>query len=105
MDAGGLVVSGVFVYRDNMGTIKITDGANAIRSDEDMLALWRQVEIDLAETGQSYNSPGGMMVQLADLARVERMVAKYERRCYLKRGYAGRNYADLTGSDDSRETL
>lgn len=77
----------------------------SIKSAEEMLALWRQVEVDIAETGQSYRSPGGVEVTLAELGMVRKTVKYWEKRVLAKRGVTGRNYADIVPDVSDRETL
>lgn len=83
-----------------MGTLTENNFTGSLKSAEEMLTLWRQVEIDIAETGQSYRSPGGVEVTLAELGMVRQQVRHWEKRVLMKRGVAGRNYADLTEHED-----
>jgi len=70
--------------------------SGSVKSPEEMLALWRQVEVDIAQTGAAYSTPNGMTVTMADMASVKDRVAYWERRVLERRGYGGRNTADLT---------
>jgi len=72
-----------------------------IKSAEEMLALWRQCEVDIAETGQSYRSPGGLEVTLADIGMVRKQVTYWEGRVLAKKGHYGQNTADITSRDSS----
>jgi len=91
-----------------MGTLYETPYKGSIKSPEEMLALWRQVEVDIAETGQAYLSPGGVSVTLADIGKVRRQQAFWYARVMAKRGaVAGRNYADIEAdsAEENPETL
>ena len=79
-------------------TLRETDYVGAVKSAEEMLSLWRQVEVDIATVGQAYSAPGGVTVTLADIGMVSRQVAYWTGRVLAKRGVSpGRNYADITG--------
>ena len=89
-----------------MGTLSIKRFTGSILSDEEMLSLWRQVSVDIAETGQSYRSPGGMEVSLADIDKVHAQIRYWEKRVLAKRGYSGHNIADIEDREtENRETL
>lgn len=89
-----------------MGSLSENSFSGSVESAEKMLSLWRQVEIDIAETGQSYRSPGGVEVTLADIGQVRKQVRYWEKRVLMKRGVAGRNYADIeTAETENRSTL
>ncbi len=71
-----------------------------LKSPEEMLTLWRQVEVDIATVGQSYAAPGGVSVSLADMDMVRHRIRYWEGRVMARRGVtAGRNYADLSGRE------
>jgi len=74
----------------------------SVKSPEEMLALWRQVEVDIAETGQSYNSPGGVEVTLAGIDNVRKQVNYWEKRVLARKGYTGRNTADISPSNQEQ---
>jgi len=78
-----------------MSTLNEIEFTGNIKSAEEMLSLWRQVEVDIAETGQSYRSPGGVEVTLAEIGMVRKQVNYWEGRVLAKRGYTGRNTADI----------
>ena len=87
-------------YRYGMGPLYETPYKGSIKSPEEMLALWRQVEVDIAETGQAYTSPGGVTVTLADIGMVRKQQAYWLNRVMAKRGAAGgRNYADIENAE------
>lgn len=83
-----------------MGKLIENTFLGSVKSAEEMLSIWRQVEIDIAETGQSYRSPGGVEVTLAEIGMVRKQVRHWEKRVLMKRGASGRNYADLTGREN-----
>jgi len=81
-----------------MGTLTESGYHGTIKSPEEMLALWMQVEVDIAEIGQAYASPGGIAYTFADLDKVRSRVTFWEKRVLAKRGYLGRNTADIAPS-------
>jgi hypothetical protein len=88
-----------------MGTLSIDSYTGTVKSAEEMLALWRQVEVDIAETGQSYRA-GGVEITMAEIGMVEKRVAYWEKRVLAKRGAIGRNTADIEpGESEDRDTL
>lgn len=94
------------LFITDMSTLNETTYAGSIKSAEEMLALWRQVEVDIAETGQSYRSPGGVEVSLAELGMVQKQIRYWYGRVLAKRGYNGRNTADIEpGKDENAGTL
>ena len=89
-----------------MSSITEQTWSGSIKPPEEMLALWRQVEVDIAETGQSYRSPGGVEVTLAELGMVQKQIRHWEKIILRRRGLGNRNIADLTtGDGDNRSTL
>lgn len=77
-----------------------------VKSPEEMLALWRQVEVDIAETGQSYRAPGGIELTFTEIEKVHEMQKYWEKRVLARRGYIGRNTADISpGKSEDNETL
>ena len=89
-----------------MPTLTEQSFSGSIKSPEEMLSLWRQVEVDIAETGQSYRSPGGVEVTLAEIGMVRRQVTYWESRVLARRGYHGRNTADIEPTEtENRLTL
>lgn len=89
-----------------MSKLTVSEFTGTIKSDEEMLSLWRQVEVDIAEVGQSYNSPGGVEVTFADIDKVREQIKYWENRVMAKKGYNGRNYADIAPYENSNnETL
>ena len=83
-----------------------TSYTGTLQSPEEMLALWRQVEVDIAETGQSYRAPGALEVEFVNMSTVRRMIAYWEKRVLSRKGYRGRNTADIgTDTSESNETL
>jgi len=77
-----------------------------ILSPEKMLSLWRQVEVDIAETGQSYSSPGGVEITFADIDKVQKQIRYWEGRVLARKGYSGRNTADISPhTSEDRDTL
>jgi len=77
----------------------------SIKSPDEMLALWRQVEVDIAETGQSYNAPGGVEVTFADIDKVRHQVNYWEKRVLARRGYTGRNTLDPSPEPHNENNL
>lgn len=89
-----------------MSTLTRGNFAGTIKPPEEMLSLWMQVEADIAETGQSYRSPGGVEVTLAEIGMVRQQVRYWENRVLMARGMSGRNYADIEGDkSESRSNL
>ena len=71
-----------------------------IKSDAEMLALWKQVECDIAETGVSYDAGGGIRYTMASLSDVRKQINYYERRILAAKGYRGINTADIENGND-----
>jgi hypothetical protein len=87
-------------------SLSVSSYTGTVKPPEEMLALWRQVEVDIAETGQSYRSPGGVEVTLADIEQVGKQIRYWECRVLADRGYRGRNTADIEpGETEDRDTL
>lgn len=79
-------------------TITITDsGAQSILSDERMLALYQQAEVDILTTGASYSIEGSRSFTAGDLKMIRGRIAQLERRILYKKGFTGRNHADHSG--------
>jgi len=79
-------------------TLRESEYVGVLRSPEEMLALWQQVEVDIATVGQAYNAPGGVNVTLADMGMVRARIQYWTGRVLAKRGLTpGRNYGDLNG--------
>jgi len=84
-----------------MGSLTETPFDGSLKSPEEMLALWRQVEVDIAETGQSYNAPGGVEVAFSDIEKVREQVNYWDKRVLARKGYTGRNTADVSPHGDT----
>lgn len=77
----------------------------SIKSPDEMLSLWRQVEVDITEVGQSYNAPGGVEVTFSDIDKVRRQINYWEKRVLARRGYTGRNTLDIEAMHHNENSL